>query len=455
MKKIAIIGSGLGGLLSGCLLAKKGHEVTLFERHVAPGGYTSGFWRKGFYFESGTLSLEGEGKFFNVLKELGLYDKLTFIQLRARHIAPSFDRAPETYEEMKKALFDAFPQEKEALTAYFSIMDKVYFAFSKKSLKAFYYLLRYSKVSGDAIRGRFFNEKSILYKLLKSFTFGYKGAPLWLEAASLDSLFHDYWSIKGGMQTLADLLVETFKASGGDLKLSTPVERIVTEKGKVKGVIAKGNFWPSDSVIAACDYKSTFLKLLDDTSKIEKEKISSAEVSEAVFTVYLGLKLSNDALKSALEQPLVSIIDEKENDFFIASPSLMSPELAPNGKSSLMLMTLARKADFEPKEQYRLLKEKRKEELITQASSLIPHLRENIELSDAATPETYERYTQNSMGATSSWSWDVTKNFYDDRFPKVHVKTPIKNLYIGSCWASPFGGIPGTVDAACAVAKKG
>lgn len=33
MKNIIIIGSGIGGLVAGNLLAKKGHKVTIFESH--------------------------------------------------------------------------------------------------------------------------------------------------------------------------------------------------------------------------------------------------------------------------------------------------------------------------------------------------------------------------------------------------------------------------------------
>ena len=59
-KSVIIIGSGFGGLVAGNLLAKKGHNVTIFESHSAPGGYTAGFYRKDFYFESGTLSFEND-----------------------------------------------------------------------------------------------------------------------------------------------------------------------------------------------------------------------------------------------------------------------------------------------------------------------------------------------------------------------------------------------------------
>ena len=59
MSKVIIIGSGIGGLIAGNLLAKKGHKVIMFESHSMPGGYTAGFDKKGFYFESGTLSFEG------------------------------------------------------------------------------------------------------------------------------------------------------------------------------------------------------------------------------------------------------------------------------------------------------------------------------------------------------------------------------------------------------------
>ena len=57
MKKIIIIGSGIGGAYCGNLLARR-KQSNHFEVHSMPGGYTAGFYRKGYYFESGTLSFE-------------------------------------------------------------------------------------------------------------------------------------------------------------------------------------------------------------------------------------------------------------------------------------------------------------------------------------------------------------------------------------------------------------
>ncbi|HOM44032.1 MAG TPA: oleate hydratase, partial [Bacillota bacterium] len=80
MKNVVIIGSGLGGLTAGNLLAMKGHKVTIFESHSMPGGYTAGFYRKGYYFESGTVGLEASASVFKVMEEIGVLDKIDFVK---------------------------------------------------------------------------------------------------------------------------------------------------------------------------------------------------------------------------------------------------------------------------------------------------------------------------------------------------------------------------------------
>ncbi len=48
-----VIGSGIGGLVAGGLLAHSGKQVLILEGHSLPGGAAQGFSRQGFHFDSG------------------------------------------------------------------------------------------------------------------------------------------------------------------------------------------------------------------------------------------------------------------------------------------------------------------------------------------------------------------------------------------------------------------
>ncbi len=56
---VAIIGTGMGSLSAGALLARDGMRVLMLEQNWIPGGCTSSYWRKGFVFESGATTLVG------------------------------------------------------------------------------------------------------------------------------------------------------------------------------------------------------------------------------------------------------------------------------------------------------------------------------------------------------------------------------------------------------------
>lgn len=71
--EIIIIGSGIGGLCAGAILAKYGKKVLICESHTIPGGAAHSFIRDGFHFDSGPsfycgLSAKNNSK--NPLKEV-------------------------------------------------------------------------------------------------------------------------------------------------------------------------------------------------------------------------------------------------------------------------------------------------------------------------------------------------------------------------------------------------
>lgn len=502
MKKpgtVAIIGAGIGGLTAGNLLARRGRRVVIFESQPSPGGYTAGFTRRGFYFESGTLAFESSAVLFKMLDDLELREAVPCVRMKFRDLSPHFDFTFDSTAAFKEALYRGFPADREALDGYFRELDPIvevlrpfmgrpypmqfrgwramratipYITAAPRLMRV---LRPYRGMTVDDLAAKYFRASTPLRRL-----FNELGYPK-MSIASLAGFFlviaEDYWHVRDGMQSLAEALARRFAEAGGELRLKTPVEKIVTKSGAAAGVLAGGERFEAGAVISACDYKTTFLRLLDDPALVPRERldrIRDAAVSEGIFTVYLGLKMPGPELEARLKAPMLSFhplaadIDHddpgdiehfRKAPFSAYSPSLVSPRLAPEGMSSLMIQAMCPtrwQADWHrgDPEKYRALKMRVRDELIDRVETLLPGLKAKVEFADAATPLTYERYTGNSGGATSAWSWNPRKAFYEGGAFRTTVDTPVPGLLIGSCWAGQIGGIPNAVAAAYLCARK-
>ena len=488
MKRIAIIGAGIGGLTVGNLLIDKGHKVTLFEKQSTPGGYTAGFWRKGFYFESGTLSFESGEQIFEMMRQLGVLEQIPFIEQKSRFLSSDFDAIPENFAAFKDMLYAAYPSDRDRLAKYFSEADRLLDAmlgigkpesaihamgYPWRFLKFMNMYRKYQKMTISEFTAQYFEPNSKLYLLLKGL--GYPDMAAWILGGAIYTIFNDYYTVRTGMQGWADVLADHFRKFGGELLLNSPVDRILTQDGVAVGVSCKGVDHHADAVISAMDYKKTFLQLLDHPElipQVEREKIAGTAVSEGIFVVYLGLNMAHQAMKDLLQIPHVLYYDEKPGadvhdpdnpDYFTNvslsyySPSLMNPKLAPEGKSTLMIQAVAPHRWMNnwgggDKTAYKELKERVKETLIARTCALFPQIADAIEFEDAATPLTFERYTGNTDGATSAFSWNPNNRFYKNLISS-HVTTAVKNLFIGSCWSTQIGGVPSAIGAAKKCAK--
>ncbi|MDZ7806671.1 MAG: NAD(P)/FAD-dependent oxidoreductase [Gracilimonas sp.] len=80
-----IIGSGMGGMSAGAMLANDGYKVLILEKAHAPGGCSSSYFRKGHVFESGATTLIG----FDENQPMWKLENETGIQIPREEITPS------------------------------------------------------------------------------------------------------------------------------------------------------------------------------------------------------------------------------------------------------------------------------------------------------------------------------------------------------------------------------
>ena len=127
-EEILIIGGGLGGLMTGALLAKEGFVVTVLEKNGTVGGGLQTFHRHGIAFETGMHILGGfrpGGSLRRICTYLGVMDRLQLRPVDADcmdQITYASDGA--TYriaagrEGFVESLAAYFPTEKENLRRY-------------------------------------------------------------------------------------------------------------------------------------------------------------------------------------------------------------------------------------------------------------------------------------------------------------------------------------------------
>ena len=142
-KKVIIIGSGLGGLSCGAILAKNGYAVTVLEQGVQVGGCLQCFSRRGAKFETG-MHFIGSAAHGQTLDKLMRYleiDKtVTLSQLDPQgYDVVSLGGKKYAFangrEAFLKQMTDYFPSQHDNLVRYYDLIEEIANASSLHSLK--------------------------------------------------------------------------------------------------------------------------------------------------------------------------------------------------------------------------------------------------------------------------------------------------------------------------------
>lgn len=486
-----IIGAGLGGLCCGAFLAKQGLPVTVVEQHNIPGGYATSFDRAGgkFTFE---VSLHGTSIHNNgperLLKHLGILEKIQLVPLPEtyRLKTPDLDisvpqKDPEGYIRL---LSEHFPSEAEGIRGFVRELVAVAEETDNYSQKGRWFKL-ICKLIFPIQYGRMWNvRKKTLADLLNDHVkdpglqdilaalWGYYGLPpsklsgFYYAVATGGYIKNGSYHIRQRSQDLSYALADVIEGAGGKVLYETPAKKILVKKCAVRGVqLSGGKTLPARAVVSNASALTTFKEMLPPGAAQGDylEKLNGYKPSISTFIVWLGL---NRELRGKVKgfSTHVSSGRGSEADY----QSCIKGEVAKGsysvsiydnvfegysrpGTSTLMLLFLC---GYEPwrkfendyqkgiKGAYHKEKEKWTDSLIQRAEKdVIPGLSSMIEVREAATPLTNQRYTGNTQGAIYGFEQSMDNAFMN----RIDNRTPVKGLYLAGAWGNPGGGFTGVL----------
>ncbi|MDR1406509.1 MAG: NAD(P)/FAD-dependent oxidoreductase [Tannerella sp.] len=306
-KHVLIIGSGLGGLACGYILAKNGFRVSLFEKNVQPGGCLQTFVRRGVKFETGMHYLgsmdEGQTlhRFFKYLSllsdvEIAPLDKSAYdiISLGGRR----FDFANGT-ERFIDSLAAHFPKERHHLQHYCGVIrsvandsplyslrhtDSVTLLnpeYIKQSASSFI-----DSVTDDALLRQALAGNLPLYAGIRGKT------PLYIHALINDFYNRSSYRIVGGSDAVAHSLVKSIRAMGGAVYPSSKVVKINCDETKAVGITLESGGEVRGGYVISNIHPCRTIELLDTRliRKPYRERIMNLRNTVSNFTVYISFR---------------------------------------------------------------------------------------------------------------------------------------------------------------------
>lgn len=350
---VVIVGAGIGGLVCGALLAKKGVSVAIFEKEERPGGYCSSFTQDGYIFDACIDSigcLGGDGILPKVLGELKVLDGVELIELNPirRNLFPdlTIDIPPDP-EQYQNDLYTLFPKQKNGIRKIFTVMNDIYEC-SNDSV--------FSDIAGFDLQfwvGRTFKsllESHIddlrLQAVLSSYC-NFLGLPASeVSAIATANILMHYlkgraFRVKGGIENLINALVKEIQIDGGKIYLREGINKIMSDNKRVSGIkTKKGQEIKANHVVSDMDIKTVINSMIDPASldRDRIKQINNLKTSGSFIIVYLGLDydLSRNNLISSMGYfpsfDLEAMLNKGEKlSFGISIPSLTDKTIVPKG----------------------------------------------------------------------------------------------------------------------------
>ena len=260
-KRVIVVGSGLGGLLTGAYLARHGYGVTMFEKLSLIGGRFTHIDYEGFAVPTGAFhAFPGGvgGPLSHCLRTLGVDIELITPQ-PAFHINIDGDYYPLSVN--RKHYRQSGLRERIGMPR----SNRFRLTMLAAVLKAY---LNVDRPAADVINAVSHNALALrLFDHLTKFSLGVPLAEASTAAiiqAIFAQKFHDEGFLRHGNRALVDALAQVITGHGGEIHRNAPVIRLQFEGERATGVVlAGGQSVPADMVILNSDMHTT-LELLGE-----------------------------------------------------------------------------------------------------------------------------------------------------------------------------------------------
>ena len=439
-RKVVIIGSGLGGLSCGVILARKGYDVTVLEQGAQVGGCLQCFTRKGGKFETGMHFLGSASKgqtLDRLLSFLEVRPDITLSQLDTTgydivSICGQHFRFANGREAFINQMSSYFPSQRDALERYFDMVGKVASASSMHSL---------NHVETDAavnleFQMRTINEvidsvitdpllAKVLVGNLPLYAAEKDKTPFATHAFVMDFYNQSAYRIVGGSDQVAASLVKTIGRYGGRVLTRSKATKIVCDDTHATGVEVNGSaFFEADIVISDAHPMRT-LELLD-TNLIRpafRKRINAIPQTVGGFSVYLRFKENTvPYLNSNFYSYLQGTPWDCERYDEVSWPKgylymHLCHEPQPQFAKTGVVISYMQMTDVERwkgtkvghrGEDYEAFKHEKAERLLAALEHEFPGLRNNIADYYTSTPLTYQDYTGTEGGSMYGIAKDVS-----------------------------------------------
>lgn len=405
---VIIIGSGLAGMTAANILGRNGHQVLLLESHNKLGGFATWFFREN---REHVFDISLHGFPVGMIKTCRKYWSKdiadSIVQLKdVRFVNPQFDVQTDfTKEHYTKVLVEKFGIPLETVSAFFEYLGSMNFYDN-------------SQLTNRELFEKFFPGRNDVTRILMEPITYANGSTLDDPAITYGIVFSNFMSkgvytFKGGTDFLIAKMKDELLKNNVDIKMQTKVDKILIENGRTAGVVLNGKPVKTKVVLSNANIRSTILNLVGEEHfpKDFVEKTKAVRLNSSSCQVYMGLKkdatiphigdLIFTSTHPTYDPAKLLALKVTSRTFSVYYPQETRPQVE-DARVAIVSSTNCHYDDWKnlSPEEYEKEKQIMIEETIKGLEAFIPDIRDKVEIVEAATPLTVERYTLHPKGSS-------------------------------------------------------